>query len=627
MRQLARQTDVIGHMMRAFPSAQTRPCLTHPGGQNRIVHNWIWPILLALVMLGASTPALALKLNVRVEGLKGARQANVLALLDIYQERENKALTAERVLALHRVAPEQIKEALAPFGLYRVQVKDNLVQPSGEKGAWTVTYRVDPGKPVKIATIDYQLTGEGADNPRFPKQFPMKVGDVLLHSRYETAKSDIRYAASSEGFIDSRLVRHQVLVDPVAYEAYISFHLDTGPQYRIGPVSFEQDLLNEDLLRGYVDFEPGDVYDPGALLRLQGRLLGSEYYEDVEIVPLKDQAGPDHQVPIKVVAQRNKANKYRVGFGFATDVGARMSLDYRRRYVNRYGHKLSTELTLAPALSELELDYRIPIQNPIRDYVIIKPRVSNYDTATRKGWIQSLQVAHSTLTPSGWRRNIGIDYSYEDIEIGIATKTPGATSELAPNISWSKTVSDDPINTSNGYRLKYTLLGAVEGVVSDASYLSGLVQAKWVRRFAQKYRFITHADLGATWADSVDDLPSSRRFYAGGDSSIRGWGFDALGPNAPISNETVGGRYLAVASLELEREITGPWSAAVFTDFGNAFDPDYEQELAQSVGVGLRWASPIGQVRFDVAFALTKDEGDYDGMPPARLHLVIGPDL
>ena len=237
-----------------------------------------------------------------------------------------------------------------------------------------------------------------------------------------------------------------------------------------------------------------------------------------------------------------------------------------------------------------------------------------------------MRAAHSVITPGGWRRTAGIDYQFEDYEINETGSEQ--VNELVPNISWSKTVSDDPIYTTNGYRLKYVLLGAVEGVTSNATYLSGGISAKYIRGFADKYRFITRTDLGATFANSVDDLPASRRFYAGGDSSIRGWGFDALGPNDPVTDQTVGGRYLAVGSLELEREITGPWSAAVFTDFGNAFDPDYEQQFEQSVGVGLRWRSPIGQVRFDVAFALTKDEGDDKyGFPPTRLHLVIGPDL
>ncbi|NEX19818.1 outer membrane protein assembly factor [Thiorhodococcus mannitoliphagus] len=581
-----------------------------------------------MLFIGAAlvaSPALALKLDVRVQGLQGAQEANVLALLDIYRERDDAALTPSRVLALHRVAPDEIRDALAPFGLYRVEVKDDLQEPPGEEGTWTATYRVTPGEPVKVASVDYQVTGEGAEDPTFPKTFPMKVGDVLLHSSYEKAKSDIRYAASSEGFLDYELTRHQVLIDPVAYDAHIVFHIETGPQYRIGKVTFQQDLLDEDFLQGYVKVKSGDVYDPDRLMALQGRLLGSEYYKDVEIIPDKDAAGPDHEVPIEVIAKRNMANQYRIGLGYATNVGPRLTLDYRRRYLNRWGHKLRSELSLAPALSSLEIDYRIPIRDPTREYIIIKPTSSRYDTTTRKGWVNALQAAHSTVTPGGWRRNIGIDYLYDDLE--TSADSLGATNELVPNISWSKTVADDPINTNNGYRLKYSLLGTVQGLVSEVSYLSGQVQFKWVKRLSENYRFITRTDLGATWAESVDDLPASRRFYTGGDNSIRGWGFDVLGPNEPVTDDTVGGRYLAVGSLELERRIKGPWSAAVFTDFGNAFDPEYEQKFEQSVGVGLRWASPIGPVRIDVAFALTKDDGDYEGLPPARLHVVIGPDL
>jgi len=583
-----------------------------------------WVLVFPLMLLADN--AFPMTLDVKVNGLEGEQEANVLALLSIYQERGEADLTPARAEALHRLAPGQIREALAPFGLYRVEVTDRLESSADPIGTWVATYDVVPGPAVRIGRIDYAVTGEGADDPTFPKTFPMQVGDVLLHADYEAAKSDLRFRASSGGYLDYELTRHQVLIDPVAYEAVIEFHLDTGPRHYLGEVTFKQDLLNDRFLHRFVDFEPGVVYNPDLLLGLQGRLLGTEYFSDVEIVPLKDPTGESTLVPIEVVATRNLPNKYRVGLGFATDSGPRFSVDWRRRYVNQWGHRFRTELQLAPALSQWNLDYRIPIQDPTRDYIVIKPQSTYYDLSTRKGWLHSLQVAHSTLTPGGWRRTAGIDYNYEDFD--ISDVQTGTSSELVPNISWTKTVADDPINTTRGYRLRYGILGAVEGVVSDASYLSGTVQFKWVRRFAEEYRLITRTDLGVTLAANLDELPLSRRFFAGGDNSIRGWGFDALGPTDPDTGEAVGGRYLAVGSLELERRIKGPWSAAVFTDFGNAFDPDYDQKFEQSVGVGVRWASPIGQVRLDLAFALTKDDDETSyGLPPARLHIVIGPDL
>ena len=348
--------------------------------------------------------ALALKLQVTVEGLEGEQEKNVLALLAIYQERDEAEMVPARVEALHRLAPEQIRDALAPFGLYRVTVEDSLVVPATPDGTWVATYKVDPGPAVRIGEVHYEVTGPGADNPAFPKEFPLKVGDVLLHADYEKAKSDLRFAAASEGYLDYQLVRHRVLIDTVAYTAIVEMHLDTGPQYYLGDVRFRQDLLDDDFLRRYVSFEPGDVYDPDVLLDLQGRLLGTEYFESVEVVPLKDTDGGATTVPIEVIAERNKANKYRVGVGYTTDFGPRFSLDWRRRYWNRWGHKSRTQLSLSPGLSTWDLDYRIPIRNPMRDYLSIRPQVTYYDSSTRKGWFAVMQLAHSVVTPRKWRR-------------------------------------------------------------------------------------------------------------------------------------------------------------------------------------------------------------------------------
>jgi len=254
----------------------------------------------------------------------------------------------------------------------------------------------------------------------------------------------------------------------------------------------------------------------------------------------------------------------------------------------------------------------------LRDYVTIRPDLRFYDIASRKGNTQTLQFAHSVVTPSGWRRTLGIDYQREQYE--ISADDAELVNELVPNVTWSRTVTDDPVYTTNGYRIKCAVLGTPKGL-SPAAYLSGSVRFEWIKGLFEDYRLITRSDLGVSWANSVFDLPASRRYFSGGDNSIRGWGLGVLGPNNPDNNETVGGRYLAVGSLELERRIRGNWSGAVFTDFGNAFDPDFTREVEVGAGLGVRWRSPIGQVRMDVAVALTEEDR------PVRLHVVIGPDL
>ncbi|WP_089725009.1 autotransporter assembly complex protein TamA [Candidatus Thiosymbion oneisti] len=583
-------------------------------------------LLLVLLVLPMAQEIQALDLGVRVEGLTGEYEKyekNVLALLGIYQERKDKDLSVPRLEALHRRAPDQIRKALAPFGFYRVQVEDTLTRPTAEDGAWVADYQVVPGEPVRVGqaqeSVDYRITGPGAEDPIFPKAFPIQPGDVLLHSEYDKATDNIRSLAARNGYLDYELTFNRALIDLDNYQAIIQFHLHTGPRYYLGDVSFTQDLLDDRYLARFVGFQPKDRYDPEALLTLQGNLLGTEYYERVEIVPHKEAAGEKRTVPIEVIATPNKANKYRFGFGYATDVGPRVTLEWRRRYLTRWGHTLKLETNISQPLQRMKGDYRIPIGNPLRDYVTIRPDLRSYDIASRKGDIQTLQVAHSVVTPGGWRRTTGIDYRREQFE--IAADDAELVNELVPNITWSKTVTDDPVYTTNGYRIKFALLGTAQGLISPASYLSGSARFKWIKSFLDHYRLIARSDLGASWANSVFDLPASRRYFAGGDNSIRGWALDVLGPDDPGTKEAVGGRYLAVGSLELERRIKGDWSGAVFTDFGNAFDPDFTRQVEVGTGLGIRWRSPIGQIRMDVAFALTKDSS------PARLHIVIGPDL
>jgi len=591
-------------------------------------------LLLVFLLLPPAQEAMAQgervhKLEVRVEGLQGEYEKNVLALLGIYQERKDKALSVPRVQALHRRAPDQIRKALAPLGFYQAEVvngdgKGTLTKPESENGTWIADYQVVPGEPVRVGPtqefVDYRITGPGAADPVFPKTFPMQPGDVLLHSAYDQATEEIRDLAARHGYLDYALTRNRVLIDLDNYQAIIQLHLETGPRYYLGDVRFTQDLFDDRYLAKFVGFEPKKTpYDPEALLTLQGNLLGMEYYEKVEVVPHKKMAGENRAIPIEVIATPNKANKYRFGFGYATDVGPRLTLEWRRRYLTRWGHTFRLEANISQPFQRMKGDYRIPIGNPLRDYITIRPDLRSYDIASRKGNVQTLQVAHSVVTPGGWRRTAGIDYRREQFE--VATDDEELVNELVLNITWSKTVTDDPVYTTDGYRIKFALLGTTQGLVSSSSYLSGSARLKWIKSFLADYRLIARSDLGATWANSVYDLPASRRYFAGGDSSIRGWALDVLGPDDPITNKTVGGRYLAVGGLELERRIQGDWSGAVFTDFGNAFDPDFTRKVKVDAGLGVRWRSPIGQIRVDVGFALTK-EGS-----PARLHIVIGPDL
>jgi translocation and assembly module TamA len=117
-------------------------------------------------------------------------------------------------------------------------------------------------------------------------------------------------------------------------------------------------------------------------------------------------------------------------------------------------------------------------------------------------------------------------------------------------------------------------------------------------------------------------LPPPQRFFTGGDESIRGHAFQSLGPRGP-GGAVVGGSFLGVVSAELQRDLTRDWGLAGFVDAGNAFEGTRltATRLAVGVGLGLRWRSPIGPVKVDLAHPLAIGPEDL------RLHLRVGPDF
>jgi translocation and assembly module TamA len=125
--------------------------------------------------------------------------------------------------------------------------------------------------------------------------------------------------------------------------------------------------------------------------------------------------------------------------------------------------------------------------------------------------------------------------------------------------------------------------------------------------------------VGTTAKSDFDELPASVRFFAGGDSSVRGYDFDALGP-VDASGLVIGGSSLATGSFEFEQPLRDRWSLAFFVDSGNAFESS-RLNAKTGAGLGGRWQSPLGPIRVDLAHPFDDDTDNW------RLHISLGPDL
>ncbi|MBT8142659.1 MAG: BamA/TamA family outer membrane protein, partial [Gammaproteobacteria bacterium] len=190
---------------------------------------------------------------------------------------------------------------------------------------------------------------------------------------------------------------------------------------------------------------------------------------------------------------------------------------------------------------------------------------------------------------------------------------------LIGSVDIFRTKAHDIINPSHGWRARATFSGASDILGSPLNFIRSDLEYKRIGSFNAKTRWLLRSRVGALWTDNFEKLPTSLRFFAGGDRSVRGFDFESLGPS-DSENNVLGGQYIATLSLETDYMFRPNWRVATFVDIGNAFGRG-DESLEHGAGVGLRWVSPIGPVRLDMASALSEPDN------PWRLHFSVGPDL
>lgn len=553
--------------------------------------------------------------EVQILGLPAEQQDNVQRLLSLYAARERGELPPSRLRFLFAQAEDEIRRALEPFGYYHPVIRAEL-DSSGS--TWSARFEIDPGAPSTVVAQRIVVEGEGADEPLVRERiagFEPGIGQVLDHRRYEASRQALLAALAELGYFDARLRRARVELDlrEPPGQAEIQITVDSGVRYRFGEVEFEGSQFDDAFMQRFVDFELGQPYTQAALLRMQRRLVDSDYFAFANVTPVPEE-GEDGVVPIRVSVAPRPRHLYTAGIVLGTDSGLGLRGGVERRWVNMLGHRAKIDASLAQRRNLLALGYTIPRFERGAYTIGLNLRDEETDSAE----LRAAEVVVSRLFQRwGWSQIVAIRALREDYQIAGLDEV---ATLVYPSWRLSRSVSDDLLVPTRGHALVAELRAGSEVLLSDVDFAQARGEARWIRGIGEDWRVLARAELGATWTDRFDRLPVSLRYFAGGDRSVRGYAFQELGPlNA--DGEVIGGRYLAAGSLEVERMIRGPWGLAAFVDAGNAFNERADFELARGVGLGLRWRSPIGTVRVDLASALDKSGR------PLRLHLMIGPEL
>lgn len=571
------------------------------------------PALVSLALIAMPSWA---DIGVSIEGVDGELEDNVLQKLGIRAQAERSDLDQTLVEVLHEDAPDDIREALQPFGYYNPKIDGEL---SGKAPEWQARYRIDPGPQTHIDSVTLQIEGDGEaelEEERDRMLRRLRKGVALDHSRYDTAKSLLSNAAYAAGYLDARYRQAELRILADDNLAQITLIFETGPRYRFGAVSFEQDSIDEDVLRRYVKIEAGATYDPQAVLDTQFALSDLGYFSTLEIIPQREDA-VDREVPILIRATALPRNVYNLGLGYGTDTGARVGAGVQVRRANRAGHTAKIETRLSEIKRTAAAGYTVPLGRRIGESIGVSTeysdeKIADDDGATEK-W--GIELSLSRL-PGDWQRRLYLAFVHEESVLG---EQELVSNLLTPGVAFNRTELDDPIYARRGWAVFQDVHGAVRDVLSNASFIRTQTVLRGVAPLWRRSRLLGRVEYGANIVEDFGELPASQRFFAGGDQSVRGYSYQELGTR-DAAGKVIGGKYLATASLELETRIWQEWGAAVFVDTGGA-DEVTMPRLYTGVGAGVRYRAPVGSVQVDLAHPL--DDPDGGSGSGVRLHIGV----
>ena len=608
-----------------------------------------------------------------ISGIDGELRSNVRASLSLKKAEDLEQVSVWRLRQMARDAREEVRGALEPFGYYSANVSVRLVEPDEDDQPWQAKVEVQPGEPVTIAKARIVISDPARELEAFEHwldNWPLPVDSVLRHRPWAAALSELEQIAEAHGFFESRLAQRAIRVRPDRGEADLHVDFNAGPRYTVGEIDYGDSGFNEDLMRALTVLEPGAPYTSSEIDRQREVLVETAYFDQV-IVEQRRNADSD-TVDLRYNLDTRPPNTYRVLAGFGTDTGGRLQLGWTRHYLSDRGDRLDTRFGAQQTDSEFVLrsNYQHPFGDQPGNFLTgevllkrendrfrfedidrIEPVFDSFSGNRNQAQLTAGRLRERPLLSRPFRplrERLFVTFLNEQFDAfserslnaeqdTLLAANPGLrefldtdTNTVALGGEWTLFQLIGEGFATEGIYARARVLGALEALGSDTSFLQGNLSGRWHWKFLPRHKLLVRGELGYTAADTtaldlsipgdprelrldITELPELFRFKAGGDRSVRGYGYEALSTNRNGANHTM------VGSVEYEYNFLGDFSAAGFYDIGNAFNDFTEPELKRGAGLGVRWYTLIGPVQLDVARALDDDS--------FRIHFTIGTKL
>lgn len=472
-----------------------------------------------------------------------------------------------------------------------------------------VFFHVDPGPPYLLDAMDIQAVGETKVELPSPSDAGLVSGERFESGPFLSAQDRMLKQLQRRGYPFPSVVDRRVIVDHRDRTVSVKMSIDPGLPAVLGEARFEGlKSIEERYVRKMVPWKPGERYDPAFLRTLHRDLSSTGLFAGINITEAGevDEKGV---LPVTVSLTERKHRSVGASISYLSDEGPGAKLSWEHRNLMHHGERLILEASGSDFTRDASARFRKPFFLRDDQWLRISTRFADerpdaYESRSLSGGFQLERKVNKGLTLLG-----GLGYKKSRItQVGVEEEYTLLSLPLTASLD----TSDDLLDPSRGGRLtiETTPMGNFEH--TDRGFIK--MYARY-RRYLPLFESPSVVVAGSIAAGLISggqqrDIPADERFYAGGGGSVRGYSYQSVGPL--IGDIPYGGRSLLECSFEIRTAVTEHIGIVAFLDGGTAYESanfSSGESFRWGSGLGFRYRTPVGPLRFDIGFPLNRRDG------------------
>lgn len=509
---------------------------------------------------------------------------------------------------------ERLQTALRSEGYYDGQIALDI---DTEMAPATVELAITPGTRYSVAAYNITYTGtvpEPAEASPTLEDIGVSLGMPARAPAVVAAEQSLIGQLQERGYPFATIGGRKTFIDRDSNEMTVELSVESGPKTSFGPLAFSgQKEVEESYLREIAEWPEGEIYDRRVVRDLQRRLGDTNLFSTVnaETAPETDAEG---KVPVTVSLVEREHRSIGVAVAYSTDIGPSLEVFWEHR--NLMGENEQLRLSATGSLIEQtgEIDFRKPaFLYPDQD-LLANLTGGQEDTDAYERQSAEAYVGLERPVLENWTVSAGGSFAYEIVDEKADNGEGKRSFQLfGLPLTAERDDTNDPLDPTEGTRLQLSLTPTTGVGDESLLFLTAIAGGSAYYAIDEEERFVLagRARLGTILGEDTEALPASRRFYAGGGGSIRGYEYQLVGP-LDDDESPFGGTSLFEVGAEVRVRVTEEIGVVPFIDGGTVYDdpiPDGDETLRWAAGLGLRYFTGFGPIRLDVAFPLNPRDG------------------